>query len=518
MYTEKREVCETKRTRKSKRIADVSLIGCMRKMNGQMCQKLDFNILSLSTLVILLGLHFTISLPSFFDDEHALINYLEYLCMALYSTLYLMFNSFSWKLHSLFSWNSRTMRRSVPGIVPLLNALLLTCFFSCVLVKSFCSYQKIIYARMVTDLSCLLLIFLRIPHCPEIIESISICASVIWFLCMTQLLIGLTTAIAIFYGEASISFWDRFHSQWVRGLISERMISIPLTSSMVYPPEAFSPSLLDHERVHKSPFQSALDALWFCISSLTVVGYGDLVPFSPLGRGFAIFCVLCGILCIAVGSAMLGKSFIESVRLSHDTAKEKSTLCEQNEDWCSEIIHFCDSMSDELLLTLQRSENGGWTGEAEKSLEIQQGTEAGVRQNALAEDSSLTSLSVEPESFEEIISKIENLHFIRHVIVWDERVQKVIRRAYTDAVDLSCASPRKKFLDSIHALAFPFRVQSVQNAIQISPVFLNSGEPSHSTEGVNEDRSPADPCRNYDLRMKRLCSLLRQGIQRDVEL
>lgn len=42
-----------------------------------------------------------------------------------------------------------------------------------------------------------------------------------------------------------------------------------------------------------------LDALYFCVITLTTIGYGDIVPHTDIGKAFTIFYVLLGVGIIA---------------------------------------------------------------------------------------------------------------------------------------------------------------------------------------------------------------------------
>ena len=47
--------------------------------------------------------------------------------------------------------------------------------------------------------------------------------------------------------------------------------------------------------VPNTQIKSYLDSLWWCVSTVTTVGYGDIVPVSNLGRIVAIFYMFFGI-------------------------------------------------------------------------------------------------------------------------------------------------------------------------------------------------------------------------------
>ena len=51
-----------------------------------------------------------------------------------------------------------------------------------------------------------------------------------------------------------------------------------------------------------------LDAFYFCTITLTTIGYGDIVPVTPLGKLFTIFYVIIGIGILATFANLLIKN------------------------------------------------------------------------------------------------------------------------------------------------------------------------------------------------------------------
>ena len=53
-------------------------------------------------------------------------------------------------------------------------------------------------------------------------------------------------------------------------------------------------------QVPNSEIKTLLDALWWCVATVTTVGYGDIVPVSNIGRIVALFYMFFGITMIAI--------------------------------------------------------------------------------------------------------------------------------------------------------------------------------------------------------------------------
>lgn len=60
-----------------------------------------------------------------------------------------------------------------------------------------------------------------------------------------------------------------------------------------------------------SPFQSIPDTFWWCIETITTVGYGDIYPVTWLGKIVASVAMCIGILVIAFPITLFGIHFSE---------------------------------------------------------------------------------------------------------------------------------------------------------------------------------------------------------------
>ena len=88
------------------------------------------------------------------------------------------------------------------------------------------------------------------------------------------------------------------------------------------------------------------DALWWAVTTVTTVGYGDTFPVTPVGRGVAALLMVAGIALFGVLTANIATFFIEQ-----DQAAEPDPVTER----LDEVLRRLEPM-DEVLLRLERLE------------------------------------------------------------------------------------------------------------------------------------------------------------------
>jgi voltage-gated potassium channel len=97
------------------------------------------------------------------------------------------------------------------------------------------------------------------------------------------------------------------------------------------------------ERSGGGPIGDFGTALWWAVSTVTTVGYGDAYPITPEGKGVAVFLMLVGIALFSVMTANVAALLVES-----DKKAEDATVA----DLLSEMRHLREELA---ALRVERS-------------------------------------------------------------------------------------------------------------------------------------------------------------------
>ena len=78
---------------------------------------------------------------------------------------------------------------------------------------------------------------------------------------------------------------------------------------------------LVERQVQPEAFGSIPRALWWAVETLTTVGYGDVIPVTPLGRLLAALTAVCGIGVIALPAGVLAGAMSDAIRQAREDAQ-----------------------------------------------------------------------------------------------------------------------------------------------------------------------------------------------------
>lgn len=113
----------------------------------------------------------------------------------------------------------------------------------------------------------------------------------------------------------------------VGGAVHGRIVTYTATTTalLVY---VASLAMLDAERGHGGPIQTFPDALWWAVTTITTVGYGDYTPATSTGRCVAVALMLGGIGLIGVVTATLASWIVRRVSEEEDAQHATKTQIE----------------------------------------------------------------------------------------------------------------------------------------------------------------------------------------------
>ena len=84
--------------------------------------------------------------------------------------------------------------------------------------------------------------------------------------------------------------------------------------------------MAEFERGAGGPITNFGDALWWAITTVTTVGYGDMVPVTAEGKAVAVFLMLVGISLFGVLTAGIAAYFVESAAQTKERRAEAKEL------------------------------------------------------------------------------------------------------------------------------------------------------------------------------------------------
>jgi voltage-gated potassium channel len=103
-------------------------------------------------------------------------------------------------------------------------------------------------------------------------------------------------------------------------------------------------AVLDAEQGQGGSIESFGEALWWAVTTITTVGYGDYFPVTPLGRGVAFALMIGGIALIGVVTATLASWIVQ--RVSDESLTIATATEAQVEDLRSEVAELKEMIRD----------------------------------------------------------------------------------------------------------------------------------------------------------------------------
>ena len=102
---------------------------------------------------------------------------------------------------------------------------------------------------------------------------------------------------------------------------------------------------IEHE-AQPEVFKNAFSGIWWAVSSLLTVGYGDIYPITTLGKVFGIFITFLGVGVVAIPTGIISAGFVEQYAemkkaVSVGTAKDMQFIkieLKENDNWVGKRV------------------------------------------------------------------------------------------------------------------------------------------------------------------------------------
>jgi len=138
------------------------------------------------------------------------------------------------------------------------------------------------------------------------------------------------------------------------------LLVVFFSSAMFYAEQANS-HLVDGHWIRNdgtiSPFQNIPETFWWCIVTITTVGYGDVVPQTRWGKFVAVITMLAGMLVVALPVAVFAANFQELRYIYNQRTNQTHTyyLRGPNQKEQVEMVSTKQTQLRNLLLNLEQS-------------------------------------------------------------------------------------------------------------------------------------------------------------------
>jgi voltage-gated potassium channel len=107
-------------------------------------------------------------------------------------------------------------------------------------------------------------------------------------------------------------------------------------------------------KVPNTQIKTYLDSLWWCVSTVTTVGYGDIVPVSNLGRIVAMFYAFFGISMISLLFFVITNTFYKRRYDKVEIEKREQQLDQLKNELMSRLSEIEEKQAKCLDLINQR--------------------------------------------------------------------------------------------------------------------------------------------------------------------
>ena len=110
---------------------------------------------------------------------------------------------------------------------------------------------------------------------------------------------------------------------------------------------------LEHD-AQPEVFKSAFSGIWWSVSTLLTVGYGDIYPITPLGKAVSIIITFLGVLMVAIPTGIISAGFVEQY-----------SRFKQYGDYATEVnLHF---------INVELTGRDDWPGKSIRDLKLPRG-------------------------------------------------------------------------------------------------------------------------------------------------